>query len=152
MFHILIKKIKLIMPICIEGISKSPELKKRVAFSIFCPMCVYRCDWHQICFSPQGSWKVSHSHHLFLTITSAEWRGQLKSRASLIQGRSSFYWSPASWHIRQRNFYKMNASACNPPISRSGPSRTSPSSQVRKLRVTLWPLMALIIPIPNYPL
>lgn len=42
MFHILTKKkkIKLIMPICIEGISKSPELKKRVAFSIFCPVCV----------------------------------------------------------------------------------------------------------------
>lgn len=28
------------MSIYIEGISKSPELKKRVAFSIFCPVSV----------------------------------------------------------------------------------------------------------------
>lgn len=35
------------------------------------------------------AWKVSHRHHLFLTITTAEWQGQLPLRASRMQGQTS---------------------------------------------------------------
>lgn len=82
---------------------------------LFSVQCVCRWDRHQICFTPRGSWKVSHRHHLILTITSAEWRGQLKSRAPLIQGQTSIFYC-TSWHIRQRNFYRMNVSASTPPF------------------------------------